>query len=66
MQMLGEAFREEAAANGGRMPAFTLSTLADLASRLWLKARAWKGMGPQQGFNPQVSCNTAFLLQLTC
>lgn len=65
--MLGEAFREEVAANGGRLPALTLSTLADLASRLWLKARAWKGLGPtQQGLNPQVSCRTSFALQLTC
>ena len=60
MQMLGEAFREEEAANGGRMPAFTLSTIADLASRLWLKARAWKGVGPHQGLNPQVSCKSSF------
>jgi len=41
--MLGEAYREEVAANGGRMPSLSLSTIADLASRLWLKARAWNG-----------------------
>lgn len=50
MQMLGEAFREEVVANGGRLPAFSLSTIADIASRLWLMARAWNGRK-----NPQVS-----------
>ncbi|KAL0042184.1 hypothetical protein WJX77_005579 [Trebouxia sp. C0004] len=49
--MLGEAFREEVAANGGRMPSFSLATIADVASRLWLKARAWKGI--KQAHQPQ-------------
>ena len=50
--MLGEAFREEVAANGGRMPSFSLATIADVASRVWLKARAWRG--GKQAHQPQV------------
>ncbi len=60
--MLGEAFREEVAANGGRLPSFSLATIADVASRVWLKARAWKG--GKQAHQPQVCAAQLVLLKI--
>lgn len=41
--MLGEAFREEVAANGGHLPRLGLKTLARLATRFYLKRKLLHG-----------------------
>ena len=40
MQMLGQVYHEEVAENGGKHPHFGMSTVLDLASKLWLRGRA--------------------------
>lgn len=43
MQMLGEAFKAEVAANGGKLPPLGVKTLVRLAGRLWLKRKVFHG-----------------------
>ena len=43
MQMLGEAFKAEVAANGGKLPPLGVKTLVRLAGRLWLKRKIFHG-----------------------
>ena len=56
MQMLGEAFKAEVAANGGKMPPLGIKTLVRLAGRLWVKRKIFHGKQKLGGlFGIQVS-----------
>ncbi|KAL3131919.1 hypothetical protein ABBQ38_007622 [Trebouxia sp. C0009 RCD-2024] len=41
--MLGEVFKEEVAANGGKLPPLGVKTLVRLAGRLWVKRKIFHG-----------------------
>ena len=56
VQMLGEAFKAEVAANGGKMPPLGVKTLMRLAGRLWVKRKIFHGKQKLGGlFGIQVS-----------
>lgn len=56
MQMLGEVFKEEVAANGGKLPPLGVKTLVRLAGRLWVKRKIFHGKQKLGGlFGIQVS-----------
>ena len=55
MQMLGQVYQEELAENSGKHPHFGMSTVLDLASRLWLRGRAMeRGQPGNAAFYAQV------------
>ena len=56
MQMLGEAFKAEVAANGGKLPPLGVKTLVRLAGRLWMKRKIFHSKQKLGGlFGIQVS-----------
>ena len=56
MQMLGEAFKAEVAANGGKLPPLGVKTLVRLAGRMWVKRKIFHGKQKLGGlFGIQVS-----------
>ena len=53
--MLGQAYQEVVMENGNKPPHFGMSTMLDLASKLWLKTRALeRGKGLNPAFYVQV------------
>lgn len=56
MQMLGEAFKAEVAANRGKLPPLGVKTLVRLAGRLWVKRKIFHSKQKLGGlFGIQVS-----------
>ena len=70
--MLGDAFKAEVAANGGRLPPLGLKTLVRMAGRLWVKRKIFHGKHKLGGlFGIQVSLpsnmpSITFCLSLSC
>ena len=55
--MLGQVYQEEMAQNGGKRPHFRMSTVLDLACKLWLNGRAIEqGKVGSNAAYAQVSC----------
>lgn len=55
LQMLGQAYQEVITENGNKPPHFGMSTVLDLASKLWLKSRALeRGKTLNPAFSAQV------------
>ena len=67
MQMLGEAFKAEVAANGGKLPPLGIKSLMRLAGRLWVKRKIFHGKQKLGGlFGIQVSLLPKPFLSPSC